>query len=640
MKILKIRKCLSFALIAAMLASLTACADVGEAKQDTSPITMCIAMGNGESYYKPLAEGIQKDLGIDVELVYMQNCDTTDMLRLAFDNNDMPADIVFTASKTNDELLKDSCVDLMSKSSIASKFKTTTVDECMTEDGAIYQLPVSSKLIGITYNETLLNEMGYELPKTFEDMVALKAKCDADGVKFAVSDGAATGHGFNWLFHLMGSKWLSTPDGTAWLDGFLKGDESVDAFKKECDYFKKWTEAGLWGSFRTADWNGNTEFMQTRALFWYGITNSVTEYEGPEYDEEGKETGRFLNDTYKTMPWISEDGSNNCYTYYDNCWVYVNKNLEESYEAEKLSKVFEILDYIVSENGARLVNECGRDTYISVNNYIMGDDRLYSGYSEEINTGFIQPWYYNYFNQDTIVYTGEVINKYIAGSGSFDDIFTTLNEYNEKHLNSEIEVLADFPDGLNREETAKLAALVAAKAIDKTLEENGREERVEVTIVPYASELSALQPFRSVSVSNSIVYKGPLDGSMSLTILPPNALTPTAIYMTGAEIKAITEKGFDPSDWFIDAAKGESTFDSKSYGPYPYVCLTKDNAELADDKEYLVALYEKYITKAEFDAFKEAGKVVDDLENVHSMNDGINLFTKEHPEITADTLTL
>lgn len=635
------KRFICFLLVIAMAVSLAACQKKeAQTVQDTSPVTMFITLGMSEAYYRTLAENIKNDLGIEVEFVYQVSCDTSNQVKIYFENNAVPADIVFTSSKTDDALLKNSCVDILSHSSVTERFNLSTLQACTTAEGAVFQLPVSTKLIGITYNETLLNEMGWQLPSTFADMLDLKAKCDAAGIKFAVTDGAATGHGFNWLFHLMGSEWLSTPEGTEWFEGYQKGTRSIDAFKGKCEYFKRWTEAGLWGSFHDQDWGGSGEFSKTRALFWFGIVNTATGYQGPQYDDNGNETGVMLNDTYKSMPWISENGSNNCFTKYYNCWVYVNKNLEAPEKSEKLQKVFRILEYIVSKDAAVLISEAAQDTYVPVNDYEMGDDRLYAAYKESIKNGFLQPWYYNDFDMNSIVFTGEKVNAYLKGTGAYEDIFTTLDKYNKMHLNEQAEVLADFPNGLGYEDTAKLVALSVAKAVDMTLEANGRSERAEVAIVPYTPGDNLLQPWKGASVCNSVTFPGKFNAAYSQALIPQSAVRPTAIYMTGAEIKAIVAKGFNPSDRFIDAATGVSTYDAEHYGPFPYVCLVKGNAALEDGKEYLVALSGLFLPLTDFTSFCEKGKELSGLENIISINDGLRAFTALHPTITAADLVM
>ena len=636
------KKIISLILVSVLLVSFVACGKETEtlSTEENSPITMFIALGNNEDYYTAFKENIKQDLGIDVEFVYQLNGDTSDYVKQMFSNNDLPADLIFTSSKTEDELLENTCVDLLSRTSVASLFTPSIVAECTTDEGAIYQLPVSSKLIGITYNETLMNEMGWTVPETFDDMVSLKAKCDEAGVKFAVSDGAATGHGFNWLFHLMGSQWLSTPEGTTWFENYREGKATIDEFKEKCEYFKRWKEAGLFGSFRTVDWNGNVEFSQTRALFLYRITNDTNGYEGKLYDEDGNETEIRVNDTYKAMPWISEDGSNNCFTYYHNSWVHMNKDLEKEENSEKLKNAIKVIEYMVGEKMSDVVSETAKDAYVAVNNFEMDEDRIYGNYADSIVNGFVQPWYYNYFDADSIVITGETINNYIDDKGDFDTIFTTLDKCTQNYLNAETVTIADFPDGLDFEETAELVAVCGAEALDNTLEENGREERTEVSLVPYTPGANLMQPFKGVAVSNSIVYKGKLDLAYRNCILPPKVTRPVGILMTGAEIKEITENKFDPSDRVVDAETGETEFDIENYGPYPYVCLVKGGGELEDEKEYLVAVDELAITKAQYESFAKAGKVLTDLENTHTYEEGFRSYAEKNPTITADMLTL
>lgn len=613
-------------LCAVMALSVIGCGGGKEPAQDTSPVRMLVTLGNGAAYFNAIKADIENDLGIEVEFVYNLSSDTTSQTRLQFQHDDQPADIIFTASKTDDALLKDSCIDLLSRSSVTSRYSSKTVASCTTEEGAVYQLPITSKLIGITYNETLLNEMGWDVPETFSDMVDLKAKCDEAGIKFAVTDGCATGHGFNWLFHLMGAQWLSTIDGTGWLEGFQNGSRSVSEFEEQCDYFKRWTEAGLWGSFHTADWSGNAEFSKTRALFWFGLTNSVSGYEGPQYDEAGNETGVILHDTYKSIPWISEDGSNNVYTSYDSCWVYVNKDLEAPDCAEKLGKVFTILEYLAGEKSVRYVNDIGKDTYIPLEDYVAGSDRLYARYAGDIQNGFLQPWYYNSFDMDSIVFTGGVINDYIAGNAAFGDIFTTLSTYNTRRINAQVQVLVNFPDGLSVENTAKLLAIGNATTLNDALESNAFGKTVDVTLAPYDPGRNNVQPFSNVSVCTTVIYPGDFDASAILALVPSGVTTPTGIYMTGAEIKAIVEKGFDPADKYIDPETGLSTYDSEKYGPYPYVCVVKDNKKLKDDETYLVAVAERFLTNADLEAFRAAGRVITGLENVKSAQWGIEAF--------------
>ena len=627
------KRAISLVLITVMVlvtaCGLNGCGAKALVTAENDEITMLVSMGNSQAYYEGLAESIKEDLGIDVRFIYGKSSDTTNQIRLFFKNNDLPADIVFTASRTDDEWLKDSCLDLMGNTNIASLLTPTTVSNCTTDDGAMYQFPVSSKMIGITYNETLMQEMGWELPENYDDMLKLKNQCEQAGVKFAVSDGSLTGHGFNWLFHLMGSQWLSTLDGTSWLENYQAGKATIDEFKAQCEYFRKWTESGLWGEWRSMEADGATVFSTQRYLFWFGITNSIDSYEGPELSEDGTETGRILHDTYKTMPWISENGSNNCFTRYDNAWMYLNKNLEKN--KTKLDKAVKIVEYMATENAINLAVATAKDAYVAVNDFKITDDRIYSEYKEEISEGYVQPWFYNEFDGDSIVLTGEKINAYIAGEGSYEDIFETLDRCNENALNSNIEVLGTATEKLGCEKVAEIVAASGAIALDKTLEDENISGKTEVSIIPYTENFGDMQPWIEAAVVSSFMYEGDLDYACYNSLIPPNVTAVCGIYMTGKDIKSLVSSGFDPSDRFTDAS-GNSKFDSENYGPYPYKCLVKGGTveSLEDNAEYLVCLCEGAITRKLYDEYAEAGKVVE-LASPCTYADGLKAFFDKNP---------
>ena len=620
-------------LTATLLAAcaLTGCGESEPASSDDG-ITMFVSMGNSQAYYEDLACAIEADLGIEVSFVYNKSSDTTNLIRSYFKNGELPADIVFTASRTDDAWLEDSCVDLLGATNVASLLTPAIASECKADGGAMYQVPVSSKMIGITYNATLMDEMGWEAPEDFDDMVELKEKCEQAGVKFAVSDGSLTGHGFNWLFHLMGSQWLSTLEGTGWLESYQAGETTVEEFKEQCSYFKEWTEAGLWGEWRSKEADGSSVFSTQRALFWFGITNSLDGYEGPELDADGKETGRMLDDTYKSMPWISHDGSNNCFTLYNNAWVYVNKDLED--DPAKLEKALAIVEYLVSDAAIDIAVATASDAYVAVNDFEIADDRIYSEYADEIAEGYVQPWYYNEFDIDSIVLTGEKINAYIAGKGSFDEIFTVLDQCNANALESKVEVLGTATETLRYESVAEIVAASGALALDETLAGAGLDERTQVSLMPYTETDGGMQPWIDAAVVNSVMFAGELDYGCYNMLIPPNVTSVSGVYMTGAQVKALVESGFDPSDRFVDEASGESRFDASQYGPYPYVCLVKDGTldSLVDDEEYLVCLYEGSVTKEAFDGFVDAGKVCE-LDAPLTYADGLKLFFGAHPVV-------
>ena len=615
---------------------------------DRPTVSMLITQGFSESFYRSLAEDVRKDLGIDIEFVYENSSGQSAMLLQDFVHNDLKADIIFTFSKIPDRYLEDCCVDLASKSNLTRHYTYEALGEFMTEVGRAYQLPLSSRLVGITYNATLMREKGWKLPETYGDMLSLKKECDREGVPFAVTDIKYTGHAFNYLFNIMGSQWLSTVKGKAWMDGFLDGVKTLQVFKKNADYFRRWTEDGLFGELAGTATPALVQFGQRRALFCFSNRNNVYGYRGPMLDAEGNETGRMLDDEFKVMPWISEDGSNNCFTFSNNCWVMINRDLEA--ERGSLERALEVLEYMMGEKYAELAVDESRDVYTAFDDLDIREDRLFYEYADHIRRGFLQPWYYGFFEEATIIETGRELSSYMANEyrkrgWSTDNVHRINYVFNDAAtFDSAIGMLrnslhAQMDDYLGwseeRIESSGIARMTAIAGALALQEELGDIE-VSVGLMPYASDIDELQPWKAVAVQNAKAYPGALQKGYSYVFEPCGCTELVGVRLTGGRIREIVAGGYDPSDYFTDPATGESTFDSARYGPYPYACETKGGAALEDDREYVVALSPNTLEKKVYEELLAEGRVIASGGRLRSANlaRGIDLYFDMHPTIS------
>ena len=646
-----------FPALAALTAALVLCSCNGGS--ENASVSMLITQGFGEEFYKTLAEDIGRDLGIDIEFVYENSSSPSTMLLQDFINADLQADIVFTYAKIPDKYLETCCLDFVAESNLLSHYSHSKVAQFITGDGCAYQLPLTSRLVGITYNATLMAEKGWELPRTFDDMVELKRKCDADGTLFAVTDIKYTGHPFNYMFNMLGSQWLSSVSGEKWLEGFLTGGKSMHIFKEKAEYFRRWVESGLFGDLADTKSHVSKQFGRERALFCFSNHNNFTGYKGPMYGPDGKPNGRMLDDTFKSMPWISGDGSNNCFTAYDNNWVAVRRTAAT--DNKKLSNILAVLDYMMSDRYMKIAMQEGADLYCILDEVDIESDRLYYDFADRIRRGYLQPWYYNRFEEETIIETGREIASYIINyymeqgwrteqvrhynysfnpDATFDSAVSMLR--NSLHAHQE-DYLGWAEDDLGPSDIARLSAISGALA----LQEAG--VTADAGLMPYAGSLRDLQPWKGVAVQSASVHAGPLSKSYSYIFEPAGCFDVYAVKMTGAELRGIVAGGFNPSDRFVDPATGESTFDSSHYGPYRYALALRgekagsapDADGIDDGREYLVALCPPVLTSEMWEKFSASGRLVTlDGEPVNAnLARGIQLYFQRHATISTRNIT-
>lgn len=599
-------------------------------KQDDSPVSILVTIDE-KSYFISLADKLRDELGIEVEFIHENSSDRTNQIRVDLANGNSQADIIFTNARVPDDMIKGSCVDLLSYSNIASLYTYGRIKAFSSDDGGLYQVPVSARLLGIMYNETLMEENGWEPPRNFDEMLLLKQKCDKLGIRFSTSSFRLSGHGVMFLTCIMGADWLSTIEGTEWMNGFLRGEYDAELFKEKSAYFRKWIDNGLFGSSFPDDSQTEQMFATTRSLFCLDINNHLCGYDGPQVDKNGKPSGKMLHDRFRTMPWISENGTNNCFAVNYSMWVMLSKSLLDPEKSDKLAKAKRILAYVLNPENMDYMSFVSPDSYIPVNGFDITEDKLYSKYADEIQEGFLQPLYYSYFDVNSIVRAGVKIGSYaitrsvpenrldiiadkcrykLDPSVSFDDIFSELEASMDY---SKAAVLGHIEERLDFEQTAKLVAICGAMALQDEIDKNGRTDSVLVSMVPYVSERKNLEPWSTAIVMNSELYPGTLYENYQYAVLPPRGLQVEAVRMKGYAIKRVVENGF-------------AQF-SREYPPCPVMCVTKGDIELQDNEEYLVSVFPGTfdgVEGVETDVMEEKGRVATGLHLFFDTNPSVN----------------
>lgn len=144
------------------------------------------------------------------------------------------------------------------------------------EDGKLYIAPLFFKTLGLMYNETVLTEKGWKVPKTWDDFIALAEECDK-------TDIAVFGYAGNEPDEFVSIFAASTASkmGNGKLNDALKcdseswDDESIKTFAQKLDSIRKLVLSG--SSSKTKE-NLTENFKDGKVLFISCDTESYKEF--------------------------------------------------------------------------------------------------------------------------------------------------------------------------------------------------------------------------------------------------------------------------------------------------------------------------------------------------------------------------
>ncbi len=207
----------------------------------------------------------------------------------------------------------------------------------VTYDGGIYMLPLSYNASGITYNKTLLDKNGWELPTSLEELEELAPKVEAAGYTFCLDQLEYPGYGFQYLCNIADTGFLSTIDGLSWQEDYLNGTRNVSdtpEMQETLQLLERWRNIGMLNGNGTPDNDDLTkeEVLKGNTLFLMGNSNDLRTEDGQE-------------DEYRLMPYLSEKGDQNVFILNVSRYVGLNKKLEEKGNEQKLEDAIKNSSY-------------------------------------------------------------------------------------------------------------------------------------------------------------------------------------------------------------------------------------------------------------------------------------------------------
>lgn len=165
-------------------------------------------------------------------------------------------------------------------------------------DGKIYLAPFNSSPMGLVYNKTLFEEMGYELPQTWDEFFALGDKAKEDGYALMTYAGIYPGYVESMLWPALAS--ATGIDNVKDLSNYVEGTFSTPEAMQVLENIAKIGTEGylLEGTVALNHTQSQTEMMMNKCLFipngnW--MENEMAEAPRAEGFEFGLWTAPVLN---------------------------------------------------------------------------------------------------------------------------------------------------------------------------------------------------------------------------------------------------------------------------------------------------------------------------------------------------------
>lgn len=428
----------------------------------------------------------------------------------------------------------------------------------VTDNGAIYMLPLYYYCMAITYNKTLLEDNGWELPNSLEELEELAPKVEEAGYDLAISQVQFPGAGFQYLFDILSTGYLNTLDGRKWQNSFLAEEADFQGnaeIMRDLEMVQRWRDIGMlnFNGDPDSDTNTVTKMAEGNTLFMLGTI--------AQYSEEQ------TTDEFGYMPFLSEDGNSNVYIAQVSKYVGLNKKLEEEGNEQKLEDALHIMEIICTVEGMRSLSiNTTSDVLFPLKDFVIPEDSIYKPLEEALDNGYVAPYVYAGW-ENMVVPVGNKMFSFMKGECDVDEVSQEIDA--NQHLlsdNSEL-IYTTVTEKIEVEDCARLVGACFAKA-------SGADLALVSTNKWYTTDEDKAMNTRGVACP---LYAVPITDE-EITAMLPTGWTGTiqTVTLTGARIRELAETGFDK---FED---GEHLF--------PYVLVTPDGMTLEDDTTYTVVI--------------------------------------------------
>lgn len=530
----------------ALGSTLTACGTTASAGtvEEHEPITLM----DGNRDYAQLIELVgRKYPEIRLEILPYLGRNTTAYMKKQLTADHVP-DIYSSTQAWSGELQQAHLVDL-SKYPIVEQYNSVRLNE-VSVDGAVYLLPYDFSVNGIYCNISLLGRLGLPVPESFAQLLEELPALNAAGVGIADCLMNLPGYPFQYFFNTASTGYVNTLEGRQWQQDFLAGTADADALQSSVDYFQQWLDAGAINyDLGSAS---NKELVQH-----YSQNNTALLFGSVLLDD--------TEDSYRLLPYLSEDGRQNVYITQPSRYYGLSRHLEEPGNEQKLEDALHVLEVLSTPEGYESISGSIRSTLCSLRDFSLAEDSPYYPILTAIGSGYSAPLIYSGW-ESYVVPAGQKILAWIQGQASGSDLIDLLNETQQEVLLRGTPACATVTEELTTAQTAQLCGQIFMEAA-------GADAAL-ISYNVYYPDVPSTQE-NSYGV-NGMLLRGELTDEDITAFLPTGWYdTLKVITKPGAELRQMAAEGCDLRD---------------NGRPYPYVFLTRDGQPPEDGAEYTCIL--------------------------------------------------
>ena len=545
------------ALMAGAVVSLAGCS-AGEggstdkgASQEHEPLTVCNVNGLFQDGFIEEFQEIHPEIVFDATSYKGANGSGYAMNSL--ENGDIP-DIYLATQPFLPEAQREYLIDLSEYGFINNY--TTTMLNSVDNEGGIYLLPSCFQMTGISYNKTLMEQHGWEVPTSFEELLALVPEIEAAGLDVVRCMYDLDGYPFNYFFNILNTEYFHTAEGSQWKNDFSSGNAKAagnEELLASVEYFKRWVDAGLIGDDADKTKGPQDAFMNGECVFFLSL--GLSTYVSTTEDGRTYEFG--------VIPWLSDDGLSNTLTTTPSRYFGLSKELLEPGNEQKLADALALMEYVSTQEGQEaLVSQTAEPhlyTAPLAGAAVPEDSPFYEWKSlvEEGHT--VQLVYVGW--EELIVPIAQDIRALVAGEMTPEELLVAFDATYAEVAAGDDGSVAVLEEDLTWEDTLKLCAIATGKTADADaalVSRGGYNEVHEINDRGVAWYL----------------YAGDV-GVEEINMVRTKCFSISVLEMTGAEIKALAEGGFDRHG---------------TGNVFPYTLVVKGDVELEDDAVYRLAV--------------------------------------------------